>query len=369
MKIIITGGHLTPALSLIDALKKQLNKDLEIIFVGRKYALEQERTQSLEYKEITKRGIRFIPLQTGRLTRILTIRTIRNFIRAPFGFWNAWQIVKNERPDLIFSFGGYLALPIAFSGYIFHIPIYTHEQTIEPGLANRLIGLLAQKVFVAFIEAKSFFNKNKTVVTGNLLRQSIFKVIKQPFSFIKDRPVIYVTGGSLGSHSINEHIKKIIVKLLNCYIVIHQVGDTKEYKDYEYLSKLKKKLPKVLQSRYHLQKHFFEEEVGCVYSLTDLVIARSGANTFFELIALQKPAIFIPLPWSANNEQQKHAEIFKQYNTGEIFQQSQSSSQLLTLINKMFNNLESYKKNFISLKHLYKKNASQLIVQEIIKDN
>jgi len=397
MKILITGGHLTPALSLIDALEKRFKKDLEIIFVGRKYALEQEKTQSLEYKEITKRRIKFIPLQTGRLTRILTIRTIRSLFRVPFGFWHGWQIVKNERPDLIFSFGGYLALPIVFWGFIFRIPIYTHEQTIHPGLSNRLIGILAKKVFIAFDEAKQYFSKNKTIVTGNPIRKSVLTYLRRPRlrqegfglrpdevwptadevggqahkigCIKKDRPVIYITGGSLGSHSINEHIKKIIAKLLNYYVVIHQVGDTKEYKDYEYLIELKKKLPNELQNRYYVQKHFFEEEIGDIYSLADLVIGRAGANTFFELIALKKPAIFIPLPWAANCEQQKHAEMFKKFGVGEIFHQSDSSNHLLNLIGKMIERLDKYKKNFNSLKYLYKKNAAELIVKEIIKKN
>jgi UDP-N-acetylglucosamine--N-acetylmuramyl-(pentapeptide) pyrophosphoryl-undecaprenol N-acetylglucosamine transferase len=367
MRILITGGHLAPALALIEEISVEGRGDIEIIFVGRKYPLDSEKTISLEYKEITKRKIPFIPLEAGRLTRILSIRSLRSIIKIPLGFIKAFQIVKETRPNVIFSFGGYLALPIVFWGYVFKIPILTHEQTINPGLANRLISFFSKKIFVSFEESKKYFSSNKVVVTGNPVRQSILKVIKKPFNIVKDRPVIYVTGGALGSHSINEHIKKIIVSLLHCYIVIHQTGDTKEYHDYENLLDIREKLPEKLQKRYFLKKHFFEEEIGYVYNLTDLVVGRSGANTFFELIALRKPALFIPLPWSSGREQQYHAEIFAKAGTGEIFHQVETSNHLFRLIDKMINNLKIYQNNFNYLSRLYKKNVSQYLVSEIFK--
>lgn len=364
MKVLITGGHLTPALAIIEEIEK-INPEMEIVFIGRKYALDSEKTISLEYKEISRRKIQFVPLQAGRLTRILTLKSIRSFIRIPLGFFNAFFIVKNIRPNAIISFGSYLALPIVFWGYFFKIPIFTQEQTIKPGLANSLIGFFAKKIFVSFAESIKYFPREKTIVTGNPIRSSVFKLRKKLFDLKKDRPVIYITGGSLGSHSINEHIKKIIVKLLNSYIVIHQTGETKEYHDYEDLAEIRSKLPKQLSDRYYLVKHFFEDEVGYIYSVSDLVVGRSGANTFFELISLRKPAIFIPLPWSSGKEQQFHAEIFAKNNIGEIFHQLEPSDKLLRLIDKMINNLESYRNNFQQLNSFYKKNASQYIVREI----
>jgi len=364
MKVLITGGHLAPALAIIEEIKKVKPKT-EIIFIGRKYALDSEKTISLEYKEIIKRKVKFIPLQAGRLTRIFTLKSIRSFIRIPLGFFNAFFIIKNNQPDLIISFGSYLALPIVFWGYFFKIPIFTQEQTIKPGLANSIIAFFAKKIFVSFEESKKYFPAKKTVVTGNPIRNSVFKSVKKPFILKKDRPVIYITGGSLGSHSINQHIKKIIAKLLNDYIVIHQTGETKEYKDYENLLEVKNNLPSELAGRYFLAKHFFEDEIGYIYSVSDLVVGRSGANTFFELIYLKKPALFIPLPWSSGREQQFHAEIFAKNSIGEIFHQIEPPEKLLRLINKMMIDLDFYKKNFRSLSDFYKKNANEYIVKEI----
>lgn len=366
MKLLITGGHLSPALALIGELQKT-KQDIDIIFVGRKYPTDQERTLSLEYKEINKKNLDFVSLEAGRLTRAITVSSLIGILKIPIGFYKAFFIINKYRPNYIMSFGGYLALPIVFWGYVFKIPVFTHEQTIKPGLANKLISFISKKIFVSFDEVTNNFPKNKTFVSGNPVKPSVFKIYEKPFEIIKDRPVIYITGGSLGSHSINEHIKKIIAKLLNCYIVIHQVGDTKEYHDYEDLLIIKNKLPKELRSRYFLVKHFFDDQIGYIYHNTDLVIGRSGANTFFELLALSKPALFIPLPWSSGREQQHHAEIFAKAGCGEIFHQISPSEKLLRLIDQMMDKIDYYKGNFKYLSKLYKKNVSKYIINEIFK--
>ncbi len=362
MRILVTGGHLTPALAVIDKLK-----DHEIIFVGRKYALEREQTLSFEYKEITKREIKFIDLTTGRVNRAVSIRDFLSIVRIPLGFYQSLQVIRNEKPDRILSFGSYVAAPVAFWAWLFGIPVFSHEQTIQPGLSNRLIALFSKKVFVSFEETLSYFPQHKTVLSGNPIRQSIFTIQKKPFVLEKNKSVIYVTGGSLGSHSINMRIKDILPKLLKDFIIIHQTGDTKEYQDFEQLEKLREKLPKALKSNYIIRKHFFEDEVGYIYSLTDMVIGRAGANTFFELLSLEKPTIFVPLPWSAHKEQQKQADIFKKYGVGEVFLQSEKSNRLLELIAQIRRSLPKYKRNFQKLKFLYKTNAAETIAKEVLR--
>ncbi|GAB4219307.1 MAG: undecaprenyldiphospho-muramoylpentapeptide beta-N-acetylglucosaminyltransferase [Candidatus Microgenomates bacterium] len=364
MKILITGGHLTPALAVIDQLKKTY-PDIKIIFVGRKYSLDFEKTLSLEYKEITRRKIIFKTLSAGRFTRIFNIRSIINFLKIPYGFLEAFFIINQHRPDKVLSFGGYLALPIVFWAYFFKIPVFTHEQTINPGLANKIIGFFSKKIFVSFKEAEKYFRNKNIILTGNPIRESIFKTIKTPFKIKKNLPIIYVTGGSLGSHSINQHIKKLLPVILKKYIIIHQTGDTKQYHDYEDLLDIKNKLPENLKKNYYLAKHFFEDEIGYIYSLADLVVCRSGANTFFELIYLKKPAVLIPLPWSAGKEQQHHAEIFVKAGCGELFHQIETSEKLARIIDTMFKNLDFYKNNFKNLNSLYKKDATSSIIKEI----
>ena len=368
MKLLITGGHFAPALALIEEIEKT-KKDVDIIFVGRQYPLDRERTLSLEYKEINKKKLTFVSIEAGRLNRMISVSSLISFVRIPLGFVQAFFIINKYRPDKIMSFGSYLALPIVFWGFIFRIPVYTHEQTIRPGLANRFISFFSKKIFVSFDEVKHNFPRKKTFVSGNPVKPSIFRIIDKPFEIKKDRQVIYITGGSLGSHSINLHIKKILKSLLEKYVVIHQVGDTKEYHDYEDLLIIKNQLPKDLQSRYFLVKHFFDNQIGYIYSISDLVIGRAGANTFFELLSLNKPALFIPLPWSSGREQQHHAEIFTKAGCGEIFHQITPSEKLLRLIDLMANKINFYKNNFKNLSKFYKKNVSKYLISEIFKQD
>jgi UDP-N-acetylglucosamine--N-acetylmuramyl-(pentapeptide) pyrophosphoryl-undecaprenol N-acetylglucosamine transferase len=352
MKILITGGHVTPARAVIDELTGH-----EIIFVGRKFV---EGKLSLEYQEISKSQIKFYNLVTGRLSRIISLKTFLHLLLIPVGFIQALFIIARIRPDRVLSFGGYLALPVAFWARIFGIKVFTHEQTINPGLANRMIAKLSEKIFVSFEQTKDLFPQDKVVVSGNPLRKEIFKVIKKPFALPQDRKAIYITGGSLGAHSINLHIKNILDKLLEEFTVIHQTGDTKNYDDYGYFSKIKNKY-------YFPVKHLSTDDLGYVYKNTDLVVTRAGANTFFELIVLKIPAILIPLPWSANQEQQMHAQILKNYGAGEIFDQAESSERLYELIKTISNNINKYKNNFSKIKINTQSNAANLITKEILQ--
>lgn len=369
MKLLMTGGHVTPALACIDYIKKQ-KLPIEITFVGRKVAHKNDPNTTFEYNEIINRDIPFTHLEAGRFTRIASLPTLLHMAKIPVGFLQALSILQKEKPDAILSFGGYIALPIAIVASFLKIPVFTHEQTINPGLANKIIAKYSQKVFVSFPETISTFQKEKVQLTGNPIREEIFHInesASKKFAIKKDKPVIYITGGSLGAHSINIHIEKLLPELLKKYIVIHQCGNTAEYNDYLRLKTLKQGLSRDVYSRYHVFSHFSTEEIGYIYSITDLVISRSGANTFFELAALQKPTIFIPLPWSANGEQQRHAEIFQTYKVGQIFDQSGKSEDLLKLIEKMIINIEHYKHNFKEFSSLYVQEATKSIVETIYK--
>ena len=362
MKILITGGHLSPALAVVDEIGNQA----DIVFVGRKYALDQEKTPSLEYQEIAKKKLTFYNLQTGRFTRLLNLRLFLNTFKIPLGLFQAFTILNKEKPDLILSFGGYIGFPICLIAFILGIPIFIHEQTINPGLANRLTGYFAQNIFVAFAESKKYFPQAKVILSGNPVRKTVLAVRKKPFNLQKSKPVIYFTGGSLGSHSINLHLEKILPGLLAKYIVIHQTGRISEYSDYQRLLQKRNKMSKILKERYYLRDHFFSDELGYIYSISDLIVGRSGANTLFELIAWRKPAILIPLPWSGGKEQLKQAQLWQKAGVAAIFQQAQDSKYLTNLIDKIITQIDFYKNNFKNVELLYKQNAAKTIVQKIL---
>lgn len=364
MKVLVTGGHVTPALACIDILLH--TPSVEIIFVGRKYMSMGEKNLSLEYQEVIARKIPFINLTAGRLTRALNINAFFNMVCIPLGFLQALAIVLIEKPDKIVSFGGYLALPIAIVASIYQIPVYTHEQTISPGLANRIIGFFAKKVFLSFAESQRYFSPSKTVLTGNPVRKEVFEAKESSLHVPKHKKVLYITGGSLGSHEINQHVEKLLPELLAQYVIIHQTGNVSQFNDYERLSTKRHALSEEMQKSYILKKHILADEIGNVYAHTDLLVSRAGANTFAEIIALHKPAILIPLPISAYGEQQHQAEILKEAGVAEIFDETQESAKLLEMIDTMMKDRESYKGNFKKLSSLYSKNAAKEIVDEIL---
>jgi UDP-N-acetylglucosamine--N-acetylmuramyl-(pentapeptide) pyrophosphoryl-undecaprenol N-acetylglucosamine transferase len=360
--LIITGGHVTPALAIIDRLQER-NLDVSVLFVGRKFNNNTEETLSLEYQEVTKRSVPFIHLTTGRLTRILSITTIIDFFRIPLGFMQAFWIIIKYKPHAILSFGGYLALPIALVGSVFGIPVYTHEQTIELGLSNRIIGTVAKKIFTSFPETNHPSFESKITYTGNPLRKNIRlqKLLKT-----YHHPLIYVTGGSLGSHAINLYIEYNLSALLERYYIIHQTGNVAEFDDHARLRSLREALPDDKLQRYEIYTHIPTDEVGAIMSSAELIVSRSGANTFFELIALAKPSVLVPLPWSASQEQRKHAELLRDAGVATIVDQGDSNEHFLDVINTMMKKHLSYEKNFKQLQGRYITQASDTIIDAII---
>lgn len=367
MKLLITGGHITPALAIIDRMisdKDPFLKKEDILFVGRMYSEQSRQSVSFEYQEIQRRGIRFHNLNAGRMTRSISMRSFVNLMRFPFGLVESFVLVLREKPDAVLSFGGYIALPIALAASICKTPIYTHEQTIHPGIANRIIARFARRIFVSFEETRRFFDPQKTLVTGNPLRASIYR--KRPvFLPKKDVPVLYITGGSLGAHAINKLVMGVIPELTKNYIVIHQCGNVKEFHDEERLKELKQSLSPIQQSRYIIRPHLYDHEVGPVLHEADLVVSRAGANTFFELIALRKPAILIPLPYSAHGEQLRHARLFSDSGAGELFLQDRPATELLSLLQHMMQHLSTYQKAVVSLQAYPTHDATTTIVRSI----
>jgi len=364
-KIIISGGHASPALAVIDEL--QINKpEYKIYFVGRKFNNSQDSELSFEYKEIKLRKIPFYNLNTGRLMRSISFDTLQNLFLAVRGFIHSWQIINKIRPHTILSFGGYLALPVTIMGWLYGVKIYTHEQTIHPGITNRIISVFAKNIFISYPQSVSFFPKSKTILTGNPIRHFLLqKSSRNKYKSILD--TIYITGGSLGSHSLNVHIENILQELLKKYFVIHQTGNVSEYDDFKRLTKLKEGLNEKERLRYKLISHVDSREIADVYATSDIVISRSGANTVSELIALRIPAVLVPLPWSANDEQKKHAELLENAGVAEVFDQEKSSEILLKLIQKVMIERGSYEKNYSKLENDSSPKAAAAIIETVFK--
>lgn len=360
-KIFITGGHLTPALAVVDLLNE---RKWQIWFIGRKYAQEEDTSISVEYKTLINytNKIKLLLITTGKIQRYFNFNTLLSLLKFPIGFVQCFYWFCKFQPEIVLSFGGYIAVPVCIVAKVFSVPIVIQEQTNVMGLANKIIAKIADKICLSWKVVKPSLPNHKIVITGTPLRKAIFTASKK-FEIDLNKPLLYVTGGSLGSHAINELIKPIISSLLRDFSIIHQCGETQKYNDYEKLKSLRRDLPTHFQERYLPLTYIQATEIGWVYQNTYFVVGRSGANTVYELAALGIPAIFIPLPFSAGNEQSENARIYQQYNAGIIVEQKNLSSTFLyNEIIRFKSNIQIYRNNAQRLKkEITLKGASNLV--------
>lgn len=368
-KIVITGGHLTPALAVIDELIKQ--GGWEIFFIGRKYATEREKTPSVESQIIPERGIWFAPIDAGRSPRHFNRYALLSFLKIPFGFFQAFYHLLRFRPRAILSFGGYVSVPVVFAGWLLRVPVLTHEQTTVQGLATKINSLFAKRIAVSWRKTLKQFPKRKVVFTGNPIRKEIFKVNEKMWrvlKFPKRLPLVFVTGGNQGSHLINLAVESASPRLLEIGNVFHQCGHLRALGDFERLQKARERLPEKLKKRYHVRKYLTGEEMGTLFNKADLVVCRAGANTLTEIAALGKPVLFIPLPWPYQDEQTKNAQILIEAGIAEILPQKDlSGKKLCQRIGILIQNKKRYEKNAPAAKKLVRLDAAKKIVREIGK--
>jgi len=318
MKIVVTGGHHTPAVAVIDEIKRR-NPNTRFYWFGHKHTLLGNKNSSFEYVDITSKKIPFFELKAGKLYKTYNLKRL---FKIPVGFVHAFILLRKINPDVVLSFGGYLGVPVVFFAKLLKIPSLTHEQTVVVGYANKFISKFADKVLVSYKESLKHFPKSKTVVVGLPLREGVFSKNMVKFKSENDLPTIFITAGKTGSHLINRGVEKILFDLLKVSNVIHQCGDNSITNDYKYLSKTYSDFKNKPKGNYFLNKFLNENEIGAAYNKANLVICRSGANTVSELLALKKFALLIPIPWVSHDEQNKNAQLLVTKNLGIIFEEN-----------------------------------------------
>jgi len=318
LRIILTGGgsggHTFPLIAVARELKKIANSqniNLELMYIG-------PNDFTLSY--IQKEGIEIKTILAGKIRREFSWQNFLDFFKTLAGIFQALAYVYFKMPDLIFSKGGYGSFPVTFWGILFFIPTYIHESDFVPGLSNHLIGRLAKKIFISFEGTKNYFPLQKTILVGNpireeLLSQNIDPEADKKVLGLSHRPVLTILGGSQGSKHINDLILDILPKLIDRLEIIHQVGDN----NYEELLKEKEIIFQEIIKDETAKQYYhpvpFLEEVSTpglnslkdVLIVSNLIIARAGSGLIFEIAALGKPAIIIPLPWATQDHQKKNA--------------------------------------------------------------
>jgi len=336
-KIVLTGGHAaTTAVAVIEEIKKDSEALLwELYWLGEKYAFEGKKALSLEYQVLPKLGVNFVSLVSGRLQKRFTFWTIPSIIKIPIGFIHASFILLRIRPKVVLSFGGFSSFPVVFISWLMRVPVIIHEQTSAVGRANRLASVFAIKIAISRESSKKYFSVKKTKLIGNPILNSIKKV--KPKSKLPSSPNLFITTGSRGSVPVNKLVKEILKELLLEFNVYHQTGPI----NFEDFSTLKSTLPLELRNKYNPRSTIDPFEMHEYYRESDIIVARAGANTVSEIIAIKRPAILIPLPFAHLNEQTLNAKVAQRTKIVTLLnQETLTSKNLLKEIRNIRNSWE-----------------------------
>ncbi len=287
-KIVLTGGgtagHVTPNLALIPSLQEL---GYEIHYIG--------SYQGIEKKLIENAGIPYHGISSGKLRRYFDVKNFSDPFRVLKGYGEALKILKTYKPDVVFSKGGFVAVPVVLAAKHFKIPTIIHESDMTPGLANKICIPSAAKVCCNFPETLNYLPKEKAVLTGSPIRKELLEGDRlsglQYTGLSANRPVILVIGGSLGSVTVNNAVRKILPKLLPLYQIIHICGK----------GNLDQSL---MNTPGYIQYEYVDAPLKHLFAAADLIISRAGANSICEILALRKPNILIPLSAAASRGDQ-----------------------------------------------------------------
>lgn len=325
-RIVLTGGgtagHVTPNIALIPKLKEL---DYEIFYIG--------SIEGIERKLIEELGIKYFPIQTGKLRRYFDIKNFTDPFRVLKGGAQAKAILKDLKPDIVFSKGGFVSVPVVKAAAKQKIPVIIHESDITPGLANKLSFSSATKVCCNFPETLEFLPADKAVLTGSPIREELLKGDAskgRAFCGFDEKPVIMVIGGSTGAAVINARIRGVLPELLKNYNVVHLCG--------------KGKMDATISSPGYVQYEYISEELPDLFALADVVISRAGANSICEILALNKPNILVPLSAKASRgDQILNASSFESQGYSYVLEEENMTNlNLLTAIDYVVTNKQRY---------------------------
>ena len=327
-RIILTGGgtagHVTPNIALLPRLKEL---DYDVQYIG--------SFDGIEKKLIEELSIPYYGIASGKLRRYFDPKNFSDPFKVIKGYFQARKLMKRLKPDVIFSKGGFVAVPVVLAAKHRHIPVIIHESDMTPGLANKLSIPSADKICCNFPETLSHLPEGKAFLTGSPIRQELLsgnKLAALKFcGFTANKPVLLIIGGSLGSAAVNTAIRNILPQLLKTFQVIHLCG--------------KDKIDESLKNMEgYVQYEYIKQELADLFALADVVVSRAGANAICELLALRKPNLLIPLSAATSRgDQILNAASFKRQGFSEVLEEETLSPEvLLNTIQKLYESRRTY---------------------------
>ena len=327
-KIVLTGGgtagHVTPNLALLPYLEE---KGCTINYIG--------SYEGIERGLIETAGIPYHGISSGKLRRYFDLKNFSDPLKVMKGFFEARKLLKKLKPDIVFSKGGFVSVPVVLAAKTRRIPCIIHESDITPGLANRICIPMAKKVCANFPETMKYLPEEKAVLTGTPIREELFqgnKIAGLDFcGFTANKPVIMIVGGSTGAMALNEAVRNLLPTLLRDYQIVHLCGKGKTAEEHENV-------------KGYCQFEYVSKEMKDLFAAADLVISRAGANSICELLALRKPHILIPLSAAASRgDQILNAESFENQGFSYVLQEEDlTNDTLLRAIRSVMEHKKEY---------------------------
>ncbi|KTD18922.1 undecaprenyldiphospho-muramoylpentapeptide beta-N-acetylglucosaminyltransferase [Legionella jordanis] len=327
-----TAGHVTPNLALIDVLQ---DNGWQIDYIGSENGVEKDMICSL--------AIPYHAVSSGKLRRYFSWQNFIDPFRILLGIGQAYCLLKKIKPDLVFSKGGFVAFPVVVAAWLQRIPAIAHESDLTPGLANRLTFPFVSKICLTFAAAKKHFkNQDKVEITGTPIRAELFKGSKDKglelCGFNADKPCLLVMGGSQGSASLNEAVRRCLPVLCEQYQVVHLCG--------------KGKIDKTLLNRVnYFQMEYAKDELADLLAASDLIVSRAGANALYEILALEKPHVLLPLSGKVSRgDQLQNARYFKEQGISTVIEEEQlCENSLMSAIHEVQENAQEIRKKIRAL--------------------
>lgn len=308
-KIAFTGGgtvgHVSVNLSLIPTA---LEKGHQVFYIGSKNGIEREMIES------QLSNIKYYPISSGKLRRYLSFENAKDVFKVLKGILDARRVLKKEKPDLLFSKGGFVSVPVVIAARSLNIPTIIHESDLTPGLANKISLKFSKKIYTTFEDTLKYLPKDKTDFVGATIREDLKEGNQQKgyeiTGFDSDKKVLLVMGGSLGSKKLNDIIRENLEALLHDYQIIHLTGHGLVDESYK--------------QKGYIQYEFVKEELTHLLSITDTVVSRAGSNAIYEFLTLRIPMLLIPLGLDqSRGDQIDNAKYFESKGYGKMIPEDQ----------------------------------------------
>ena len=327
-RILLTGGgtagHVTPNIALLPRLREL---GYEISYMGSYDGIEKKLIEELQ--------IPYYGISSGKLRRYFDPKNFTDPFKVIKGYGEACRIMKKLSPDVLFSKGGFVSVPVVLAARRYHVPTIIHESDMTPGLANKLCIPSAKKVCCNFPETIQYLPRDKAVLTGSPIRQELLKgdrLHALRFTGLSaNRPVILVMGGSMGAAAVNEAVRRILPTLLKEFQVVHLCGAGKLDPSLGHLAG-------------YVQYEYIKNELKDLFALADIVISRAGANAICELLALKKPSLLIPLSAAASRgDQILNARSFEKQGFSMVLEEEEITNEaLLQAVHALYQNRTSF---------------------------